>query len=67
MNQSSPYYAYGHPLHILQDEKETSKKECSRNDNIKLTCKLLRINFDVFNFIVKSLGCVNSILIYKCN
>ena len=42
MNQSSPYYAYGHPLHILQDKKETSEKECSRNDNIKLTCKLLR-------------------------
>ena len=31
MNQSSPYYAYGHPLHLLQKKKETSEKECSRN------------------------------------
>ena len=29
MNQSSPYYALG--LHILQEEKETSEKECLRN------------------------------------
>ena len=39
MNQSSPYYAYGHPLHIFQEKKRLRKKNVQ---GIKLTFKLLR-------------------------